>query len=268
MLLLLALALLAQVHGGGKSDAATHTALACRDKKSFFWCDHKLSAKGARTRYCATDAFRGKCLRSCSNCTIADSAIEDIVRLAENYRTDKLDQGFAQLYGEHFGQIRQSVRRVLEVGVFFGASLMMWRDYFPNALVYGLDSFKGIFGYKSTHFNNPELFLERWRKGEVGPRLKLIVANQSDPADMARAVAELGAEAVGATASTHLEASEVDHHGLFDIIVEDGSHLYKDQLLNLAQLLPLVRPGGVYVIEDLHTSLETGWLHESSVVGT
>ena len=44
-----------------------------------------------------------------------------------------------------------------------------------------------------------------------------------------------------------------------DIVIDDGSHKYRDQQLNLAQLLPLVRPGGYYVIEDVHTSLQRGY---------
>ena len=47
--------------------------------------------------------------------------------------------------------------------------------------------------------------------------------------------------------------------GTFDIITEDGSHKHRDQQLNLAQLLPLVRPGGTYVIEDLQTSFQSGY---------
>src|SRR5437764_34597 len=37
----------------------------------------------------------------------------------------------------------------------------------------------------------------------------------------------------------------------FNIIVDDGSHASFHQQLALVHLLPLVKPGGVYVIEDL-----------------
>jgi hypothetical protein len=36
-------------------------------------------------------------------------------------------------YAEQFNDIRHSVKKVLEIGVFRGHSLLMWHDYFPNA---------------------------------------------------------------------------------------------------------------------------------------
>lgn len=40
----------------------------------------------------------------------------------------------------------------------------------------------------------------------------------------------------------------------FDIVIDDGSHKWKDQIESFKLLWPHIRPGGVYVIEDLHTS--------------
>lgn len=45
----------------------------------------------------------------------------------------------------------------------------------------------------------------------------------------------------------------------FDLIIEDGSHRHADQQMNLALLMPLLKPGGLYFLEDLHTSLEPGY---------
>lgn len=39
-----------------------------------------------------------------------------------------------------------------------------------------------------------------------------------------------------------------------DIVVEDASHLWQHQLLSLFYFLPVVRPGGIYIWEDLHVS--------------
>jgi 8-demethyl-8-alpha-L-rhamnosyltetracenomycin-C 2'-O-methyltransferase len=50
-----------------------------------------------------------------------------------------------------------------------------------------------------------------------------------------------------------------DEEGPFDIIVDDGSHLNAHQLLTFKTLWPALRPGGVYVIEDVQTSY---WNHE------
>lgn len=45
----------------------------------------------------------------------------------------------------------------------------------------------------------------------------------------------------------------------FDLIVDDGSHNSKDIITALEQFLPLVNPGGIYVIEDLHASYWPTW---------
>jgi hypothetical protein len=40
----------------------------------------------------------------------------------------------------------------------------------------------------------------------------------------------------------------------YDVIVDDGGHSMMQQLVSLNALLPLVRAGGVYVVEDLGSS--------------
>lgn len=41
----------------------------------------------------------------------------------------------------------------------------------------------------------------------------------------------------------------------FDIIIDDGGHTMLQQQLTLKILLPKLKPGGIYILEDLHTSL-------------
>ena len=42
------------------------------------------------------------------------------------------------VYGEKFKRIRNA-KNVLEIGIFNGGSHLLWRDYFPEATVYGID---------------------------------------------------------------------------------------------------------------------------------
>ena len=44
---------------------------------------------------------------------------------------------------------------------------------------------------------------------------------------------------------------------MLDIIVDDGGHTMKQQIVSLKTLLPSVRSGGLYIIEDLLTSYRT-----------
>lgn len=56
---------------------------------------------------------------------------------------------------------------------------------------------------------------------------------------------------------------EVGKYGPFDIIIDDGSHFMNDQKTAFSLFWPLLRPKGIYVIEDLYTSYTSrggdGW---------
>jgi len=43
--------------------------------------------------------------------------------------------------------------------------------------------------------------------------------------------------------------------GQFDVILDDGGHAMDQQQISLGYLFPEVKPGGMYIIEDVHTSL-------------
>ena len=37
----------------------------------------------------------------------------------------------------------------------------------------------------------------------------------------------------------------------FDFIIEDASHMLKDQIISLFMLFPLIKPGGYFIVEEL-----------------
>jgi hypothetical protein len=47
-----------------------------------------------------------------------------------------------------------------------------------------------------------------------------------------------------------------DRYGPFDMVIDDGSHVTVHQAATIRALLPRVRSGGFYVIEDVHTSVK------------
>jgi hypothetical protein len=66
--------------------------------------------------------------------------------LARKFQTDKVTHGYTEVYETLFAPIRSRVRKVLEIGVYFGSSIRMWQEFFPNAKIIGLDAFNGDLG--------------------------------------------------------------------------------------------------------------------------
>jgi hypothetical protein len=132
------------------------------------------------------------------------------------FGTDKSSRhhDYLNFYEQQFARRRQEPLTLLEVGVFNGASVRTWREYFPNAKIVGADI---------------EPMAKRWR----GERIEIEYMDQSNLEDLNRVAIK---------------------HGPFDIVIEDGSHLWEHQITTLKTLYPHVRPGGLYVVEDLQTN--------------
>lgn len=78
----------------------------------------------------------------------------DLCRIAMKYGCDKcptvaskynggLGHSYTPYYHWLFKDKREEVKRVLEIGIDTGASLRMWKDYFPYAEIIGVDNNKG-----------------------------------------------------------------------------------------------------------------------------
>jgi hypothetical protein len=59
--------------------------------------------------------------------------------LGLEHRTDKNEHGYLPIYEKYLYPVRTKFTSILELGVYNGNSLSMWRDWFPDAKIYGLD---------------------------------------------------------------------------------------------------------------------------------
>ena len=59
--------------------------------------------------------------------------------VSEIYKTDKGKSGFSYIYEELFREQKEEIESLLEIGVNNGGSVKLFRDYFQNAIVYGID---------------------------------------------------------------------------------------------------------------------------------
>nr|WP_294526647.1 class I SAM-dependent methyltransferase [uncultured Rhodopila sp.] len=53
--------------------------------------------------------------------------------------------------------------------------------------------------------------------------------------------------------------------GPFDIIIDDGSHLSAHQILTFYEMFPVLRNGGLYIIEDVQTSFWPGFFGGTTI---
>lgn len=147
--------------------------------------------------------------------------MKQLSELAKNFKTDKAVglHDYTEIYDTYFDAIKEYPMNVLEIGVFEGESLKMWEAYFKNSTVIGLDI-------------NPDC------AKYAGDRRKVYIGSQID-------------EILLWTIAKENKAP--------DIIIDDGSHIWEHQIKTFRCAFPLLKAGGLYFIEDLHTSYAAGW---------
>lgn len=126
----------------------------------------------------------------------------------------KCDHYF-DIYHRHFASYRHKPVTILEIGVYHGGSLQMWKQYFgPQARIVGLDI-------------NPVC------KQFEEPGIEVVIGSQED--------------------RTFLKTLK-ERYSQFDIIIDDGGHTMQQQLVTFDELYGHVKEGGIFLCEDLATS--------------
>jgi hypothetical protein len=67
--------------------------------------------------------------------------IDELSKLAIKYNTDKFQRHkYTKIYHELFKELRHKKIKLLELGIFYGSSLKMWREWFSEAEIIGIDN--------------------------------------------------------------------------------------------------------------------------------
>ena len=159
-----------------------------------------------------------------------------LCKIAQKYGTDKSPwvsetrwgHSYTPEYYKRFNPIREKVKKVLEIGIGTGhsmprkvrhlpqyktgASLFMWREFFPNAQIFGIDIL-------------PECMVE----GE--DRIKTFIVDQANKNQLEDLIKEIGDD--------------------IDIVIDDGSHQSVHQVFTCSILKRLLPKDVIYVIEDV-----------------
>ena len=126
---------------------------------------------------------------------------------------------YTEIYERLFFPWRDEPIKIFEIGVAEGGSLKMWQAYFPQARIFAVDI------EPKTQFDNA--------------RVKTLIADQANRDQLQEALDVSG--------------------GDIDVLIDDGGHTMEQQQVSLGFLFKHVKPGGYYVIEDVHTSLPALW---------
>jgi len=82
--------------------------------------------------------------------------MKTLTEIGKSFNTDKATyHNFTEFYDNYFNNLRNESFKVLEIGIFKGESLKMWKEYFPNSEIYGLD----ITNLK--HLEEDRIFIEQ-----------------------------------------------------------------------------------------------------------
>ena len=145
--------------------------------------------------------------------------LEQFARTAQNKRELNKWTHYFEVYDRHFNRFRNQEIVVLEIGVDQGGSLQMWKNYFGDkAKIYGIDI-------------NPKC------KEYEEDNIQIFIGSQSDK----RFLEEI--------------KSSIPP---IDILIDDGGHTMKQQIITFDMLFEHIKEDGVYLCEDLHTSY---WLN-------
>ncbi|GAB4303084.1 MAG: hypothetical protein Kow0058_17230 [Roseovarius sp.] len=124
------------------------------------------------------------------------------------------------VYERELGHLRGRDISFLEIGIFRGGSIPMWKGYFG-----------------------------------AGSRLCFV---DVDPACAAHAEPGTSVE-IGDQADPDFLARLAARHGPFDVVIDDGGHHSHQQIASLEHLWAHMKANGRYLVEDTHTSYWPGF---------
>jgi hypothetical protein len=136
--------------------------------------------------------------------------------LANFYGTDKgsVIHDYCRKYEKYIKFKREDKFKIFEIGIAGGESLRMWRDYYYNSDILGIDILPECKQYKEN-------------------RISIEIGDQTDDIFLYNICKK---------------------YGPFDMIIDDGSHINSDVIYTFQYLFQHIRSGGIYIVEDASTS--------------
>lgn len=139
--------------------------------------------------------------------------------LIDNKSTDKnVLHSYVNVYENMFNSLRYTAKNILEIGIAPGGSITMWRDYFINAHIYGIDTCNLTdihredikSDYHITLFPNTNAYNDEF-----------------------------------------ITNNFTNKNIKFDMVLDDASHTLEDIIYFIIKYLPLLSDNGIMVIESI-----------------
>ena len=143
----------------------------------------------------------------------------ELRKIYNDHKTGKVSSKWSSyfpIYEKWFSTYREKSITLLEIGVQNGGSLDLWSKYFKNG-----EKFVGC-------DINPKVAALNYEDS----RIKIVVGAATEAAAF----------------------QQINSHALdgYDLIIDDGSHQSLDTISNFVSYFPTLKPGGIFVIEDMH----------------
>jgi predicted O-methyltransferase YrrM len=168
----------------------------------------------------------------------------ELCEIGKKYDTDKSSQRnnvtnsrhchpYTLFYDGLFKNRKDEHLKIAELGILDGASLLMWNEYFKNAEICGFEYNDNLINKFQQKFNNQQIKL-----ANINVKNKESIVN--------------------AFKKTNI---------LYDIIIEDTTHQFEDQIRVIENVYSYLKPGGILIIEDIFKSYnETDYFDRLSTI--
>ncbi len=132
---------------------------------------------------------------------------------------------YSSIYSLLFEPIKHKPVKFGEIGIAYGCSLLVWSTFFPQGKIYGYDC-------------DPKNLTISSNRNIPNTTIHMMDAN--DPPNIVERLKE-----------------DTKDGELFDVLMDDASHEIATQCTLLRNVLPFLKTGGIYIIEDIYRDSST-----------
>jgi hypothetical protein len=142
--------------------------------------------------------------------------MKNLDKIGLEYGTDKSSDfhDYLNKYEKYINFDRNDKIKILEIGIAEGKSLKMWKDYFINSTILGID-----IRTECKNYEEERIFVE-----------------------------------IGDQTNEHFLSEISEKYGPFDLIIDDGSHMNYDVITTFNMMFKNLSNKGLYIVEDSCTS--------------